>query len=140
MNCKTAPIYITVSGCFDLLHAGHVRFLEYAKGFGDKLYVFLASDDYVAREKGIGRPIISQDDRAFMLKSLRCVDEVVIINDEAQILQAIKDLNICQYNRINYILGDGETYSPDGISVLRAPRFPGGDTTTIIEKINESKS
>ncbi|MFB3882288.1 MAG: D-glycero-beta-D-manno-heptose 1-phosphate adenylyltransferase [Armatimonadota bacterium] len=66
------------NGCFDLLHAGHVRTLEAARRHGDVLVVGINSDDSARRLKGPGRPILIQDDRAEMLAALACVDLVVV--------------------------------------------------------------
>jgi len=83
---------VTTNGCFDLLHPGHVRFLQQARNQGDVLIVGLNSDESVRRLKGPGRPLISQEDRAAMLAALRCVDHVVIFpellaNDLLALLQ-----------------------------------------------------
>lgn len=68
---------VLVGGCFDLLHYGHVRFLEEAKKLGDRLVVALESDENVRRMKGEGRPIHNQGQRKEMLEALSCVDEVM---------------------------------------------------------------
>ena len=69
-------------GCFDLLHAGHVATLHAARALGDRLVVLLNSDASVRRLKGPGRPVVHQDDRAAMLRALRCVDEVVVFDED----------------------------------------------------------
>jgi rfaE bifunctional protein nucleotidyltransferase chain/domain len=68
------------NGCFDLLHVGHVRYLEGAKALGDLLVVGINSDAAVRALKGKGRPLQSQDDRAEILASLECVDYVVLFD------------------------------------------------------------
>ncbi len=70
---------VIVGGCFDLLHPGHVIFLEKAKAKGDFLIVLLESDESVRRKKGKGRPILSQADRAKVLSALKAVDLVITI-------------------------------------------------------------
>ncbi len=72
---------VTTNGCFDLLHPGHVRFLQEARSLGDVLIVALNSDTSVRRLKGAERPIIPEIDRATMLALLRSVDHVVIFDD-----------------------------------------------------------
>jgi rfaE bifunctional protein nucleotidyltransferase chain/domain len=67
------------SGCFDLLHAGHVRYLEGAAAEGDRLIVAIHDDESVCRLKGKGRPILSAADRAELVAALRWVDYVVIV-------------------------------------------------------------
>lgn len=66
-----------VGGCFDVLHLGHIIFLEKAKKMGDKLIVLLESDENIRKNKGNNRPINNQENRAKMLLSLKVVDKVV---------------------------------------------------------------
>src|SRR5207247_10761449 len=65
---------VATNGCFDLLHVGHVRYLQAARALGDFLAVGLNSDDSVRELKGIGRPITSENDRAELLAALQWVD------------------------------------------------------------------
>jgi rfaE bifunctional protein nucleotidyltransferase chain/domain/rfaE bifunctional protein kinase chain/domain len=73
---------VATGGCFDLLHPGHIRTLEAARALGDCLVVCLNSDTSVRRLKGAGRPIVAQEDRAAILRALRCVDDVVIFDED----------------------------------------------------------
>ena len=73
---------VFTNGCFDILHIGHVKYLEKAKNFGDILILGLNSDDSTHRLKGKNRPINTQDDRAYILASLEVVDYVVIFNED----------------------------------------------------------
>ncbi|GAB2554936.1 PfkB family carbohydrate kinase [Leucobacter ruminantium] len=73
---------VAAGGCFDLLHAGHVRTLEAARALGDCLIVLLNSDASVRRLKGPTRPIIGQDDRVEMLRALACVDDVIVFEED----------------------------------------------------------
>ncbi len=73
---------IFTNGCFDILHAGHVRYLERAKELGDCLVIGLNSDASVRALKGESRPINSEEDRAEVLGALRAVDCVVVFDDE----------------------------------------------------------
>jgi rfaE bifunctional protein nucleotidyltransferase chain/domain len=66
------------NGCFDLLHVGHIRYLEAAADEADRLIVAINDDDSVRRLKGAGRPILAAGDRAELVAALRCVDYVVI--------------------------------------------------------------
>lgn len=68
---------VLAGGVFDILHIGHIKFLEAAKKRGNVLFILLESDENVKKYKGINRPINSQDDRASVLSSLRSVDYVV---------------------------------------------------------------
>ena len=83
---------ITTNGCFDIIHAGHVRYLKQAKELGDILVVCLNSDDSVKKLKGPSRPLNSEDDRAEVLAALSSVDYVVIFEQDtpSEILEQIK--------------------------------------------------
>jgi rfaE bifunctional protein nucleotidyltransferase chain/domain len=72
---------VMANGCFDLLHVGHIRYLEAAKSLGDVLVLAINSDGSVARLKGNGRPLQTENDRAEILGSLQCVDYVVIFDN-----------------------------------------------------------
>lgn len=73
---------VFTNGCFDILHAGHVKYLEVAKSYGDVLIVGVNADSSVRKLKGPTRPINNQDDRAYILASLESVDYVVIFEEE----------------------------------------------------------
>ena len=83
---------VFTNGCFDLLHAGHVKYLETAKSFGDVLIIGLNSDRSVTALKGKGRPINMQMDRAYILAALEVVDYVVIFDEDTpyKLIKAIK--------------------------------------------------
>jgi len=83
---------ITTNGSYDILHTGHINFLKKSKGLGDILIVLLNSDDSIKRNKGSKRPIISQEDRAYLLSELRPVDYVVIFPQDTPLeyLERIK--------------------------------------------------
>ena len=76
---KQGKSIVVAGGCFDILHVGHVRFLQSAKKLGDVLFVLLESDKNVKKLKGETRPINSQKDRAEILSSLKSVDYVVFL-------------------------------------------------------------
>jgi D-glycero-beta-D-manno-heptose 1-phosphate adenylyltransferase len=69
---------VATNGCFDLLHVGHVRYLQAARALGDLLVVGLNGDDSIHELKGAGRPITTQSDRAEILAALACVDLVTV--------------------------------------------------------------
>jgi D-beta-D-heptose 7-phosphate kinase / D-beta-D-heptose 1-phosphate adenosyltransferase len=73
---------VATGGCFDLLHPGHIRTLEAARALGDCLIVCLNSDASVRRLKGAGRPVVNEDDRAAVLRALRCVDAVLVFGED----------------------------------------------------------
>jgi rfaE bifunctional protein nucleotidyltransferase chain/domain len=82
---------VATGGCFDLLHAGHVRTLEAARRLGDCLVVLVNSDASVARLKGPDRPLVSQEDRAAVLRALECVDAVVVFDEDTPV-EALRHL------------------------------------------------
>lgn len=79
LNKDSKKRLVLVGGCFDLLHYGHIRFLEEAKKLGDHLVVALESDENVRRMKGDSRPIHTQVQRKAMLEALSCIDEVLAL-------------------------------------------------------------
>ena len=82
-------VKIWCNGCFDILHPGHVRLLNFAKQQGDYLVVGIDSDARVKTNKGQDRPINSEQDRKFMLENLKCVDEVVIFGSNEELRSCI---------------------------------------------------
>ena len=85
---------VATNGCFDLLHVGHVRYLEAARAFGDSLIVGVNGDKSAACLKGPGRPVNNEADRAEVLAALECVDLVVIFPE----LRATKFLELASPN------------------------------------------
>jgi D-glycero-beta-D-manno-heptose 1-phosphate adenylyltransferase len=72
---------VLANGCFDILHVGHVRYLESARKLGDTLVVAINSDRSVRALKGEGRPILNENERAALVSALRCVDHVVVFDE-----------------------------------------------------------
>ncbi len=83
---------VLANGCFDVLHAGHIRYLAGARALGDVLVVAVNSDRQVAKLKGAGRPVLPEDDRAELVASLESVDLVTIFDEPTvtELLLAIK--------------------------------------------------
>lgn len=98
---------VFTNGCFDLLHAGHVRYLQQARALGDALVVGLNSDHSVRELKGEGRPLNPQDDRAEVLAALGCVDFVVVFDGKraTELLRAVRP----------HIYAKGGDYSPESL-------------------------
>ncbi|MDB3892692.1 D-glycero-beta-D-manno-heptose-7-phosphate kinase [Candidatus Thioglobus sp.] len=128
---------IFTNGCFDILHAGHVRYLEIAKSYGDVLILGLNSDRSVSALKGEGRPINTQMDRAYILAALEAVDYVVVFDNDTpyDLIKAIKP----------HVLVKGGDYKgkevvgQDIADELKLVQFVGGKSTTkTIEKIQKS--
>ncbi|MFS8085233.1 MAG: adenylyltransferase/cytidyltransferase family protein [Acidobacteriota bacterium] len=83
---------VLANGCFDVLHVGHIRYLEAAKALGDLLVVAINSDEQARRLKGAGRPVLPQDQRAELVSSLQAVDFVTIFGEPTvtELLLALK--------------------------------------------------
>ncbi len=79
---KKGRIIVLANGCFDLIHVGHIRYLEESKKRGDVLVVALNSDESVRRLKGKGRPILDQEQRGEILSAFSCVDYVTFFDEE----------------------------------------------------------
>lgn len=114
---------VFTNGCFDLLHAGHVDYLQKARAMGDRLVVGLNSDRSVARLKGKGRPVNSQVHRKFVLEALSCVDQVIIFEDETP-LSLIKKVQ-------PDVLVKGEDYSVENIVGAEFVKKMGGKVCTV---------
>ena len=71
---RAATRIVLANGCFDLLHVGHLRYLEAARALGDHLVVALNDDESVRKNKGVGRPLVALGERAELITGLRCVD------------------------------------------------------------------
>ena len=89
---KDGQRIVFANGCFDVLHVGHVRYLEGAKALGDVLVVAVNSDEQVRKQKGEDRPLIPQDQRAEIVSALAAVDFVTIFDEPtvAELLLALK--------------------------------------------------
>jgi D-beta-D-heptose 7-phosphate kinase/D-beta-D-heptose 1-phosphate adenosyltransferase len=128
---------VFTNGCFDILHAGHVRYLETAKSYGDVLILGLNSDRSVTELKGEGRPINTQLDRAYILAALEAVDYVIVFNEDTpyDLIKAIKP----------HVLVKGGDYEGQDVvgqdiaDELKLVQFVDGKSTTkTIEKIQQS--
>jgi rfaE bifunctional protein nucleotidyltransferase chain/domain len=89
---KAGKKLVFTNGCFDILHRGHATYLRKARSLGDKLIIGLNTDASVKRLKGDSRPINNEDDRAYILESLECVDYVVKFGEDTphELLSQIK--------------------------------------------------
>jgi D-beta-D-heptose 7-phosphate kinase/D-beta-D-heptose 1-phosphate adenosyltransferase len=98
---------VFTNGCFDLLHLGHVKYLQKARAFGDLLILGLNSDASVRRLKGEKRPLIGEEERAHLLAALDCVDYVVIFDEDTplQLIESLQPL----------VLVKGGDYSLEGV-------------------------
>jgi D-beta-D-heptose 7-phosphate kinase/D-beta-D-heptose 1-phosphate adenosyltransferase len=81
---------VMVNGTFDILHRGHLQMLQYAKSLGHHLLVAIDTDRRVTELKGPTRPVNNQNDRRFMLESLRCVDTVYFFDSTEELIELMK--------------------------------------------------
>jgi rfaE bifunctional protein nucleotidyltransferase chain/domain len=137
INNKGKRIVFT-NGCFDILHAGHVSYLNEARSLGDLLVVGLNSDSSVKELKGESRPINPQSDRKFVLENLKSVDLVEIFDDQTP-LELIKALNPSLLVKggdwsVDQIVGSDFVIAQGG-SVKSLKFVEGLSTTKVIEKI-----
>ena len=136
---KAGKSFVLTNGCFDILHVGHVRYLQKSKEYADFLIVLVNSDKSVKELKGDSRPINNQNDRAEILASLNCVDYVVIFEEKspASLLDKIKP-NV--YTKgADYTLEtlpEKDIVLKNKIKVEFIEFVQGKSTTKLIEKIN----
>lgn len=130
---------VFTNGCFDIIHKGHIAYLNQAKELADLLIVGLNSDASVKRLKGEKRPINSEMDRKFVLENLRAVDKVCIFEEDTP-LQLIKKVSpdfLVKGGdwRTDQIVGS-DFVLQNGGQVLSLKFIDGYSTTSTIEKIN----
>lgn len=128
---------VFTNGCFDILHVGHITYLNEAKKLGDVLIIGLNSDASVRRLKGESRPVNSQIDRALVLDALRSVDYVSIFNEDTpfELLEGIVPDVLVKggdYKKEDVVGGDIVT--KNGGDVVIIPFVNGKSTTSIIER------
>lgn len=127
---------VFTNGCFDLLHMGHVRYLQQAREMGSCLIVGINSDDSVRRLKGDSRPIIGQNERAEMLASLECVDYVTIFDeDTAETLLTLLKPEIMVKGGTTPVVVERDIVEGYGGKVLTLDLVDGLSTTEIINRI-----
>jgi rfaE bifunctional protein nucleotidyltransferase chain/domain len=137
---RRAQRLVVTNGCFDLLHVGHVTYLENARNQGDALLIGLNGDDSVRQLKGLDRPLNSEDDRAAVLAALACVDGVCIFAEKT----ATRFLAIAQPDV--YVKGGDytiETINQDereaieqaGGKIVIIPFVPGKSTTALLQRL-----
>lgn len=130
---------VATNGCFDILHVGHVRYLQKTKSFADYLIVLLNSDKSVKSIKGEGRPINNESDRAEILTALSCVDFVVLFDEDspASLLDEIKpDVYTKGADYTMETLPERDIMLKNGTRVEFIDFVQGKSTTGIIDKIN----
>lgn len=129
---------VFTNGCFDILHEGHVRYLNEASNLGDRLIVGLNADASVSRLKGPHRPINPQHSRAYVLAGLECVSAVIVFEDDTplKLIQLIVPDVLVKGGdwEVNQIVGSDFVIQQGG-QVFSLPFYNGFSTTSIEEKI-----
>jgi D-beta-D-heptose 7-phosphate kinase/D-beta-D-heptose 1-phosphate adenosyltransferase len=132
---------VFTNGVFDIVHRGHVEYLTKAKALGDVLLVGMNTDDSVHRLKGPQRPIVSQDDRAFVLAALRVVDYVCLFDEDTPynlVKAVVPDVLVKGSDwAIDSIVGKDIVEAAGG-KVQTIDYVPNRSTTNIIQKIANS--
>jgi D-beta-D-heptose 7-phosphate kinase/D-beta-D-heptose 1-phosphate adenosyltransferase len=132
---------VFTNGCFDILHRGHAQYLAFARTQGDALVVGLNSDASVRRAKGPTRPVNPEQDRAYVLGSLRAVDFVVIFEEDEPrdlISQILPDVLVKGKDWAHYVSGR-EIVEANGGRVVLAEMVEGRSTTATIERMRSSQ-
>jgi len=129
---------VFTNGVFDILHPGHVRYLQQARALGDVLIVGLNADASVRRTKGPHRPINNEEERSEILEALECVDAVVVFDEDtpARIISALQpDILVKGADWAEDAIVGRDTVEARGGRVVRVPVEKGFSTTGIIKKI-----
>ncbi|CAN5532463.1 hypothetical protein BH09VER1_BH09VER1_23270 [soil metagenome] len=127
---------VFTNGCFDILHRGHVTYLDFARQQGDALILGLNSDASVRRAKP-GRPVNCQEDRAFVLRALRSIDAVVVFDEDEPkelIGQILPHVLVKGKDWAHYVSG-GDIVIANGGRVVLADMVEGRSTTNTIDRI-----
>ncbi|MEL6256736.1 MAG: D-glycero-beta-D-manno-heptose 1-phosphate adenylyltransferase [Bacteroidota bacterium] len=131
---------VFTNGCFDLIHMGHVQYLEAARNLGDRLLLGLNSDSSVRMLKGESRPIVEENARAGVLAGLTAIDAICIFSEEtpAQLIEAVKPDILVKGGdyQLSEIVG-ADFVMANGGEVQRIDFLPGHSTSTIVKKIKE---
>jgi rfaE bifunctional protein nucleotidyltransferase chain/domain len=136
---------VLTNGCFDLLHTGHVRYLQQARECGDALLVAVNSDTSVRELKGAARPLNGELDRAEVLAALRCVDHVTIFTGK-RVTEVISKLCPSIYAKGgDYTVetldpGERAALEEVGAEIRLLQLVPGRSTTSLLEKAERAKS
>jgi len=134
---------VFTNGVFDLLHRGHVEYLEEARALGDRLVVGINTDFSVRRLKGAERPIVGERDRRDLVAALRCVDLAVLFGEEtpARLIEEVAPDVLVKGGdwAVERIVGR-ESVEARGGRVLSIPLREGASTTNLVERIRAGKS
>jgi rfaE bifunctional protein nucleotidyltransferase chain/domain len=131
---------VFTNGCFDLLHVGHVRYLQDARALGDALVVAVNGDESVRALKGPSRPLNCEEDRAEVLAALGCVDAVVVFHTErvTDLVRAIRPQVYAKggdYTVESLDLGERAALAEAGSEIRILPLVPGRSTTALVGRM-----
>jgi len=132
---------VFTNGCFDLIHLGHVDYLEKARQLGDKLVLGLNTDDSVSRFKGPERPLQDQNSRARVLASMQFIDLVVFFNEDTPfslISELVPDILVKGSDYLTENIVGADVVKKAGGVVKTIDFIPGYSTTRIVEKIKKT--
>src|ERR1700730_15070755 len=136
----TGARIVLANGCFDILHVGHVRYLEGAKALGDLLVVAINSDEQVRLLKGAGRPVISENDRAEIVAALACVDMVTIFREptvEALLLTLKPDVHAKGTDYTENTVPEGDVVRSYGGRIAIVGDFKEHSTSELIGRLSD---
>jgi rfaE bifunctional protein nucleotidyltransferase chain/domain len=136
---------VLTNGCFDLLHAGHVRYLRAARTLGDALVVAINGDDSVKALKGEGRPVNSENDRSEIIAALECVDYVVLFPETrvTHLLEAVRPSIYAKggdYTPASLHSEERAALEKIGAEIHILPFEPGHSTSGLIERMKKLPS
>jgi rfaE bifunctional protein nucleotidyltransferase chain/domain len=132
---------VTTNGVFDVLHAGHVEYLERARNLGDLLVVALNTDASVRRLKGAGRPVNPLEDRAIVVGALRCVDAVVAFDEDTpeQLLTELRpQVHVKGGDYRAEDLPETRIVEANGGQVVVLPFLEGRSATSILQRLESA--
>jgi D-glycero-beta-D-manno-heptose 1-phosphate adenylyltransferase len=138
---KSKKKIVFTNGCFDILHAGHVRYLQAARALGDILIVGLNSDSSVQGLKGPTRPINNEGDRAEVLAGLSAVGGIIIFSEQTaeRLIELVKpDLYVKGGDYVIEEIPEARIVEKVGGKVVLIPEVPGRSSTKIISRIKET--
>jgi len=139
----TGKVVVFTNGVFDLLHPGHVHYLQQARQLGDALIVGVNSDRSMRAIKGQARPIVPEEERAEILAALRVVDAVIVFDEDTphSVISALQpDVLVKGADWTEDAIVGRDVVEARGGRVVRIPLEAGYSTTTIVEKILRQKS
>ena len=131
---------VFTNGVFDLIHPGHVRYLQAARSLGDALMVGVNADESVRRNKGEGRPVTPERERAELIAALACVDAVTVFEEDtpAEVIRAIQpDVLVKGADWAADRIVGRDTVEAHGGRVVRVAVEEGYSTTAILQRIRE---